>query len=68
VKLIDVYPHEVEADPIMSGYQLPIAMDIFRGRYCETLAEVRPIQAARRSAMNIHCPTPATHFDRATAL
>jgi putative CocE/NonD family hydrolase len=33
VKLIDVYPDEVAAQPEMGGYQLPIAMDIFRGRY-----------------------------------
>ncbi len=31
VKVIDVYP---ESDPTtMSGYQLPISLDIFRGRY-----------------------------------
>jgi putative CocE/NonD family hydrolase len=35
VKLIDVYPDEVPSDPDMSGYQLGIAMDIFRGRYRE---------------------------------
>ena len=33
VKLIDVYPDQVPAQPEMGGYQLPIAMDIFRGRY-----------------------------------
>ena len=33
VKLIDVYPDEVAAQPEMGGYQLPIAMEIFRGRY-----------------------------------
>ncbi len=33
VKLIDVYPDEVPAQPALGGYQLPIAMDIFRGRY-----------------------------------
>jgi putative CocE/NonD family hydrolase len=33
VKLIDVYPDEVAAQPEMGGYQLPIAMDILRGRY-----------------------------------
>jgi putative CocE/NonD family hydrolase len=33
VKLIDVYPDEVAAQPEMGGYQLPISMDIFRGRY-----------------------------------
>jgi predicted acyl esterase len=44
VKLIDVYPDEVAGDRAMSGYQLPIAMDIFRGRYRESLAEARPLQ------------------------
>ena len=33
VKLIDVYPDTVASQPEMGGYQLPIAMDIFRGRY-----------------------------------
>jgi uncharacterized protein len=33
VKLIDVYPDEFPSQPEMGGYQLGIAMDIFRGRY-----------------------------------
>ncbi len=33
VKLIDVYPDEVPSQPELGGYQLPVAMDIFRGRY-----------------------------------
>ena len=33
VKLIDVYPDEVPADEPLGSYQLPIAMDILRGRY-----------------------------------
>ena len=45
VKLIDVYPDEVPIDRTMSGYQFPIAMDIFRGRYRESLAEAKPIKA-----------------------
>jgi putative CocE/NonD family hydrolase len=36
VKLIDVYPEEVPSQPEMGGYQLGIAMDIFRGRYRES--------------------------------
>jgi putative CocE/NonD family hydrolase len=35
IKLIDVYPDEVASQPEMGGYQLAIAMDIFRGRYRE---------------------------------
>jgi putative CocE/NonD family hydrolase len=37
VKLIDVYPDEVAAQPELGGYELPIAMDIFRGRYYQGL-------------------------------
>ena len=37
VKLIDVFPDEVGGDPHMGGYQLPVSMDIFRGRYRESL-------------------------------
>ena len=33
VKLIDVYPDQTASDPALGGYELPIAMDIFRGRY-----------------------------------
>ena len=36
VKLIDVFPVEVPSQPEMGGYQLAIAMDIFRGRYRES--------------------------------
>lgn len=33
VKLIDVYPAQNVTTPSLGGYELPIAMDIFRGRY-----------------------------------
>ena len=33
VKLIDVYPDTVPSQPAMGGYELAIALDIFRGRY-----------------------------------
>jgi putative CocE/NonD family hydrolase len=36
VKLIDLYPDEVGAQPEMGGYQLMVAADIFRGRYRES--------------------------------
>jgi putative CocE/NonD family hydrolase len=36
VKLIDVFPGEVPSRPEFGGYELPIAMDIFRGRYRES--------------------------------
>ena len=36
VKLIDLYPDEVPESPKLGGYQLSVAMDIFRGRYRES--------------------------------
>jgi putative CocE/NonD family hydrolase len=45
VKLIDVYPPEVRTHPELGGYQLPIAMDIFRGRYRESMETPHPIAA-----------------------
>ncbi|OYU34568.1 MAG: glutaryl-7-ACA acylase [Novosphingobium sp. PASSN1] len=45
VKLIDVYPDAVPGDQAMGGYQLAVGMDIFRGRFRETLAEARPLKA-----------------------
>ncbi len=43
VKLIDVYPDELPEQPQMGGYQLGIAMDIFRGRYRESFEAPSPI-------------------------
>ncbi|MGO9804807.1 MAG: CocE/NonD family hydrolase [Steroidobacteraceae bacterium] len=43
VKVIDVYPDEVAGQPPMGGYQLAVAMDIFRGRYREDLSAPKPI-------------------------
>ena len=33
VKLIDVYPDEFPSQPELGGYELSVALDIFRGRY-----------------------------------
>jgi uncharacterized protein len=45
VKLIDVYPDEVPSDPAMGGYQLAVGMDIFRGRYRDSLEHPSAIPA-----------------------
>ena len=45
VKLIDVYPDMLAARPEMSGYELPISMDIFRGRYRDSFEHPSPIPA-----------------------
>ena len=45
VKLIDVYPEEVPSQPEMGGYELGVAMDIFRGRYRDSLERPHAIPA-----------------------
>jgi len=50
VKVIDVYPPNLPSDPTMSGYEMPIALDIFRGRYRESFEHPTaiPANAAQR--------------------
>ncbi len=45
VKVIDVYPDEVAAQPEMGGYQLMVSADIFRGRYRESFETPKAIQS-----------------------
>jgi len=45
VKVIDLYPAEVAGDPKMGGYQLMISADVLRGRYRESFAVAKPIEA-----------------------
>ena len=45
VKLIDVYPDKFDGDPAMSGYQLMIAGDVFRGRYLKSFERPAPLTA-----------------------
>ena len=57
VKLIDVYPAEVAGQPEMGGYQLPVAMDIFRGRYRESLSDAKAIAANTPLTYKFALPT-----------
>jgi len=47
VKLVDVFPGEVPRQPDMGGYQLAVAMDIFRGRYRNSFEHPVPIPAGQ---------------------
>ena len=53
VKLIDVYPDDVpeKADqggrPSMAGYELPIGIEIFRGRYVDGFDAPRPLKPGK---------------------
>ncbi len=60
VKLIDVYPDEVHAQPEMGGYQLGVGMEIFRGRYREGFVTPKAIEANKPLAYEFKLP-PANH-------
>jgi hypothetical protein len=60
VKLIDVYPDEYPAEPQMGGYQLPIGMDIFRGRYRESFSDPKPTEPNKPLTYRFALP-PANH-------
>ncbi|WP_407366712.1 CocE/NonD family hydrolase [Xanthomonas campestris] len=57
VKLIDVYPDEMAADPKMGGYELPVSMAIFRGRYRESFSTPAPLAANQPLAFQFGLPT-----------
>jgi putative CocE/NonD family hydrolase len=42
VKLIDVYPDKYGKDLLMSQYQLPVAMEVFRGRFRKSFSNPQP--------------------------
>ena len=50
VKLIDVYPNDVPepanqgAKPSMAGFELPVGIEIFRGRYVKSFAVPAPLK------------------------
>ncbi|MBS1566644.1 MAG: CocE/NonD family hydrolase, partial [Bacteroidetes bacterium] len=39
VKLIDVYPDKYQQNILMSSYQLPVAMEVFRGRFRKSFSK-----------------------------
>ena len=53
VKLIDVYPNEAPEAPEqgskgdLSGYELPIGIEIFRGRYVDSFAKPRALKPGK---------------------
>ena len=57
VKLIDLYPDEVGAQPEMGGYQLMVAADIFRGRYRESFETPKAIAPDKPLLYRFALPT-----------
>jgi hypothetical protein len=57
VKLIDVYPDVVPSDVQLGGYELGVAMDIFRGRYRDSFAKPTAIPAGKVEKYRFVLPT-----------
>ena len=56
VKLIDVHPAKDPLAPETSGYQLPVAMDIFRGRYRNSFEQAEAIPAGQPQQYRFELP------------
>lgn len=57
VKLIDVYPQKVESDWKLSGFELMIADEIFRGRYHKSYEKPEAIVAGEITPFTINLHT-----------
>ncbi|USI74736.1 CocE/NonD family hydrolase [Sphingomonas morindae] len=57
VKIIDVYPPTDSEQPEMGGYQLPISLDIFRGRYRTGFDTPTAIPAGQIQEYKFRLPT-----------
>ena len=57
VKFIDVFPDEVPGRPELGGYQLPVAMDILRGRYRRSFAKPEAVEANKPLSYEFALPT-----------
>ncbi|HXJ37672.1 MAG TPA: CocE/NonD family hydrolase, partial [Bryobacteraceae bacterium] len=64
VKLIDVYPDEVAGQSQMGGYQLSVAMDIFRGRYRESLEIPKALEPNKALLYRFALPTANHVFQK----
>jgi putative CocE/NonD family hydrolase len=60
VKVIDVYPDEVPSQPALGGYQLPLSMDILRGRYRDSFEKPSAIPSNKEVQFNFALP-PVNH-------
>ncbi len=63
VKLIDVFPDEVPSQPEMGGYQLAVAMDIFRGRYRNGFEHPSAVPAGEVQRYRFTLPTANHVFE-----
>jgi len=57
VKLIDVFPDQVPGQPELGGYQLPVSLEIFRGRYRDDPAKPTAIPAGKAQHYRFEMPS-----------
>ncbi|HEY9133483.1 MAG TPA: CocE/NonD family hydrolase [Dyella sp.] len=57
VKVIDVYPDTIAADPTMGGYELAVSLDIFRGRYRTSFEHPQAIEPNTPLLYTFRLPT-----------
>ena len=62
VKLIDVYPEDVPAEPSLGGYELMIANDVFRGRFRKSFEKPEPLVPGRVEEFTIDLHTADHRF------
>jgi len=60
VKVIDVYPDEVPSQPALGGFQLPLSMDILRGRYRDSFEKPSAIPSNKPVQYSFALP-PVNH-------
>lgn len=56
VKIIDVFPDEVPSQPELGGYQLPVSIEIFRGRYRTSFEKPAPLEPGKPLAYTFALP------------
>ncbi|WP_254458322.1 CocE/NonD family hydrolase [Xanthomonas sacchari] len=64
VKLIDVYPDQMASAPKLGGYELPVSLAIFRGRYRESFEHPAPLTPNQPLAYSFGLPTANHTFER----
>ena len=56
VKLVDVFPPEVRANPVLGGYQLMVSADILRGRYRDSPETPKAITPGEVAPYRVRMP------------
>ncbi|HKS58518.1 MAG TPA: CocE/NonD family hydrolase [Steroidobacteraceae bacterium] len=62
VKIIDVWPDEVQERPTMGGYQQMLSADIFRGRYRADFSKPQPLTPNKALEYRIRLPHASHTF------